>query len=110
MDENGLVDWDHLERETVIDAAATKTFERLYALVKKGYRPEFQESFPGANPLTIPCTPPSSRSALPRSGVLWRVGLARSSRALAPTALRGHGARHTCALRDAAIKLGSEPD
>jgi hypothetical protein len=54
MDENGLADWDHLERETVIEAAATKTFERLYALVKKGYRPEFQESFLGAIWLTHP--------------------------------------------------------
>jgi hypothetical protein len=54
MGENGLVDWDHPEQETVIEAAATKTFERLYALVKKGYRPEFQESFPGAIWLTHP--------------------------------------------------------
>lgn len=40
--------FDHLDQEAAIEAANTKTFERLYALVKKGYRPDLEQNFPGA--------------------------------------------------------------
>lgn len=39
---------DHVDQEAMIEAANTKTFERLYALVKKGYRPNLEQDFYGA--------------------------------------------------------------
>lgn len=37
-----------LDQEAVIEAAGTKAFERLYALVKRGYRPDLDETYLGA--------------------------------------------------------------
>jgi hypothetical protein len=39
MDGGAQTFFSHADREEMIEAANTKTFERLYALVKKGYRP-----------------------------------------------------------------------
>jgi len=36
------------EMEMIIEAAGTKTLERLYLLVQKGYRPDFDMEFSGA--------------------------------------------------------------
>ena len=40
--------WDRLDKEAAIEAANTRTFERLFALVKKGYSPDLEETFSGA--------------------------------------------------------------
>ena len=39
---------DTASLEAVIDAAGERTFERLYALVKRGYRPDLDETYTGA--------------------------------------------------------------
>ena len=45
-------DWgrvfDRIEAEIAIEAAGTKTFERLYHLVEKGYRADLNQKFSGA--------------------------------------------------------------
>jgi hypothetical protein len=52
---------DTASLEAVIDAAGEKTFERLYALVKGGYRPDLDETYTGA----IWLRHPSKRCAYP---------------------------------------------
>jgi hypothetical protein len=39
---------DHLNQEAIIEAAGTRTFERLYALIERGYRPNLEDNFSGA--------------------------------------------------------------
>jgi hypothetical protein len=39
---------DRLDLEMAIDAAGTKTFERLYQLIQRGYQPDLDEEFSGA--------------------------------------------------------------
>jgi hypothetical protein len=62
MDESAEAMWDRLDKEATIEAANTRTFERLYALVKKGYRPDLEETFAGA----IWLRHPSKRCKHPR--------------------------------------------
>lgn len=38
----------HANEQAAIEAAGTKTLERLYQLVRKGYRPDFDMQFAGA--------------------------------------------------------------
>lgn len=52
---------ERLDQEVIIDAAGEKTFERLYALVKRGYRPDLDETYTGG----IWLRHPSKRCAHP---------------------------------------------
>jgi hypothetical protein len=58
LDEDAQTFLDHGDQETMIEAAITKTFERLYALVKKGYRPDLEDDFTGAIWLEHRCKHP----------------------------------------------------
>jgi hypothetical protein len=39
--------WDRIEREALVREATSETFERLYSLVRKGYRPDFESPYHG---------------------------------------------------------------
>jgi hypothetical protein len=46
--------WDRIEREALVREATSETFERLYSLVRKGYRPDFESPYHGVMELKHP--------------------------------------------------------